>query len=74
MNIERLFATADMNLAMGQTGSTFPFLRELANFVVDGGRFPQPPGKKLILYLKYSYMLCMKTVKVTCVYNFSHLC
>ena len=45
-NIEYLFATADVNLAMSQTGATFPFLRELADFVVNGGRFPQRPGKR----------------------------
>lgn len=45
MNIEQLFATSDMNLAMEQSQATYPFLRELANFIVQGGRFPQPPGK-----------------------------
>ena len=44
MNIEQLFVTADMNLAIEQSRATFPFLRELANFIVDGGRFPQRPG------------------------------
>jgi len=43
MNIEQLFATADMKLAAQQTQATFPFLRELANFIANGGTFPQPP-------------------------------
>ena len=50
MNIEELFTTADMNLAQEQTRATFPFLRELADFIVRGGRFPQPPGKGFVLY------------------------
>ena len=45
MNIEKLFTTADMNLAKEETRATFPFLRELADFIVRGGRFPQPPGE-----------------------------
>ena len=41
MNIEQLFATGDMDLAMEQSQmATFPFLRELADFIVGGGRFP----------------------------------
>lgn len=43
MNIEQLFATADMNLAAQQTQATYPLLRELADFIVGGGVFPQPP-------------------------------
>ena len=43
-SIEQLFATADMNLAMEQSQATFPFLRELADFISGGGQFPQPPG------------------------------
>ena len=45
MDIEQLFATADMNLALEASQSTFPFLRELAIFISEGGQFPQPPGK-----------------------------
>ena len=45
MNIEQLFATADMNLAKEQSQATFPFLRELAIFISAGGRFPLPSGK-----------------------------
>ena len=45
MNIEQLFATADVNLAREQSQATFPFLRELAGFISGGGQFPQPPGK-----------------------------
>ena len=45
MNIERLFATADMELAMEQREATYPYLRELADFISRGGEFPPPPGK-----------------------------
>jgi len=43
VNIEQLFATADMNLAAQQTQATFPYLRELADFIFKGGKLPQPP-------------------------------
>ena len=45
MNMEQLFATNDMNLASEASQATFPFLRELAIFISEGGQFPQPPGK-----------------------------
>ena len=41
MNIEQLLATGDMDLATEQRQrATFPFLRELADFIVSGGQFP----------------------------------
>jgi len=43
MSIEQLFATADMNLVAQQTQATFPFLRELADFIANGGKLTQPP-------------------------------
>ena len=45
MNIERLFATADMELAMEQREATYPYLRELADFISGGGEFPPAGGK-----------------------------
>ena len=45
MNIEKLFTTADMELAMEQREATYPYLRELADFISGGGEFPPPPGK-----------------------------
>ena len=53
MEIEQLFATGDMNLALEASQATFPFLRELGTFISDGGRFPQPPGKKKLIYVIY---------------------
>ena len=47
MNIERLFATADMELAMQQREATYPYLRELATFISGGGEFQPSPGKLL---------------------------
>ena len=44
-SIEQLFATGDKNLAIAASQATFPFLRELGNFVANGGKFPQPTGK-----------------------------
>ena len=41
MNIEQLFATANMDFAGEQSQTaTFPYLRELADFIAGGGRFP----------------------------------
>ena len=48
MNIKRLFATGDMELAMEQSDATYPYLRELAGFIAGGGEFPDPSGKKII--------------------------
>ena len=44
-NIDELFATANMDLAREQTQATYPYLRELANFIASGGTFPQPRRK-----------------------------
>ena len=49
MNIEKLFTTADMELAMEQREATYPYLRELADFISGGGEFP-PAGGKIIVY------------------------
>ena len=48
MNIEQLFATADMELAMQQTEATYPYLRELAGFISGEGEFPPPTGNFVI--------------------------
>ena len=45
MNIERLFASGDMELAMEQSNATYPYLRELAGFIAGGGKFPDPSGR-----------------------------
>ena len=48
MNIEQLFTTADMELAIQQREATYPYLRELAGFVAGEGEFTPPTGNFVI--------------------------
>jgi len=43
-DVEKLLETQDAAFAMERVNSSFPVLRELANFFANGGMLRQPPG------------------------------
>jgi len=51
-DIEKLLETQDAAFAMERVDSSFPTLRELANFFANGGMLPQPPGELILLSSK----------------------
>jgi len=54
-DIEELLKTQDAAFAQERVNSSFPTLRELANFIANGGMLPRPPGE-LTLFSSTSFV------------------
>ena len=53
-DLEELLETQDTALAIDRINSSFPVLRELANFIANGGIIPKPPGRLACFFVAAS--------------------